>query len=904
MPSSRSLSRYAGPAIGLAVFVFAHWWCSTGIAWSVGFHPDEFPVGRWIDQVRDEGYIVERPYPGGWFELARIGLWAENLGRSLGESTERHRAQDGFVSALSEHSFRPASPPRTGKRSHDIQWGRDFNVWLYALTALFLYLGALEAGLGVPGASVSALFFLFSPFVLEHAHYCETDPGVLATLALTLWLLVRAARKASPPLAAAAGFAAGFCVSCKYTVGSLLLCPAILAAVLAAERFRGRGGPRRIGGSAGFAALALAAAAAGFLVGTPVLFHDMPMVLDALRTNPQFQADPATKIGALFRESAKLGLLPLAWLAFSFAFWLRRPWRSRFAGPLAFPVLFFLYVLVVLPWFRNQELLPLACTLCLGAGLPVAAAVRAGIRRSPVRAVATFVALVAALGAAGLGSGRMLRCFALRDTRAECQNFLAASFPRGGAIVLEGYVSQVVRGVPEPICAPEGFVAERWPESAGDESFVVSGARYLVRNATQPIRQGSPLFERFSGRPKPETARAVEAFRRETTLLRAWTLPPGSVRPVFAQPDVELRLLPPAEAGSPVPDIAIPFPRPTLLLPHGFPLYDASGAAWFGPRRALPTVGKRGTIRLSRDGAPRWAVTRLPTTAPEGGTPVRVNREGPYRPASSPLAPGGVAVAAVRPSWLQSTAPCLFPKTRIRIRGDDQTNAAFTFLASDPAEAALELRRAGDAAGALALLREAGGMGGGGVADVEAFLDAVAAGVPPEPEWADAARRALAAWDALRVGGRNGTAPADDGAAALCGVPLRALRDFSRIRIPDLPLAPRVAIPVCAPPGDYAVECRVGPALAGRLAGLLLFEGQLAPFTREDGPDGGESVLRATIRHGRDGFVRFTGDAPDPSAGEHLCIPLFELSWDPLELASGTAEQIRRASTEKTGDSP
>ena len=136
MTRVRHLSRFAGAAVGALLLLFANWWCASGIAWSVGFHPDEFPVARWIDQVRDKGYIVERPYPGGWFELARIGLWFEERAARIEAASARHRVQDGAVHALSESSFRRPPPPPPRKPEHDIQWGRDFNVRLYAFTIL------------------------------------------------------------------------------------------------------------------------------------------------------------------------------------------------------------------------------------------------------------------------------------------------------------------------------------------------------------------------------------------------------------------------------------------------------------------------------------------------------------------------------------------------------------------------------------------------------------------------------------------------------------------------------------------------------------------------------------------------------------------------------------------------
>lgn len=901
IPALSRHPRAVRAAVALALLLFARWWCATGIAWSEGFHPDEFPVARWIDQVRDEGYITERPYPGGWFELARIGMWAEKRAAMHERAVEEHRSQDGRVHALSEHAFVKSAPPRYKKPIHGVQWGRDFNVALYAITALLLFAAALESGLGTPAAAVSAAFFLFSPFPLEHAHYCETDMGVLATMALAFLLSARAVRLGSIAWAVAASFAAGFCVSCKYTVLPILVCPPVIAAAIAFRKF-GKAPlrrPVRAAAVATVATIAVAAAVGGFLAGTPVLFHDLPMALRELRENPHFEADSILKFGSLFRETAKFGPFVIAWLALSTSLSVRRAWRRPFAVPLLFLALFALYVAFVLPWFRNQELLPLFATLCLVAGLPVEAA----LRRSTRRRVAGPALAAAALAAVALASEffdahRMLSCFSGRDTRAECQNFLAASLPRGAGLALDGYVMQVARGVPDAVCAPAAVVAERWPESLADEDMTAvftadpSLGRYLVRNASLLNRRGLPHRERFSGRDKPAAVAAKAKFSRDVPLLRAWKLPSGRVRPLFAQPDVELRAFPGDGAGKGLRDVSIPFARPALVLPNRTPLYDASGSPWFGPRQALPFADGHATLRMACDGAPRWLVS-MPYGPSPADTPARIERGGSFAPKVSRLQAGQAVAAKWRPPRaLSALATSVFPEVCLRLRGSGMKNACLSFVASDPAEAAMELRRAGNAGAALSLLRDGGGPTGE-TARVEAFLAAKAEGSRSEPEWEESARAALAAFDALNAAaaGNGGAFP---GEATVCGVPIRALRDFSRIRLRSVPVGPGANIRATAPAGHYSMRCIVRPEAAALVADIRLFEGQTAPFAREETPDG-RIVLLAEIEKTGDGPALFSSAAPDPFAGAVAVLDELELSWDPLEQISRSAADIRAA---------
>ncbi len=59
-------------ALGALAAALAGWMATRGLSWSDNFHPDERPIRQWMEQALDEGYIKERAYPGGWFELYRI----------------------------------------------------------------------------------------------------------------------------------------------------------------------------------------------------------------------------------------------------------------------------------------------------------------------------------------------------------------------------------------------------------------------------------------------------------------------------------------------------------------------------------------------------------------------------------------------------------------------------------------------------------------------------------------------------------------------------------------------------------------------------------------------------------------------------------------------------------------
>ena len=879
------------------------------------FHPDEPLVAVWIDQTRDEGRIVDRVYPSGWFELFRIRLWWERKSEEIAADWKRHSVQNGGVSAVHERSYawRPP-PPKPDPPYHSVQDGRDFNAWLYAISAVLVCLAAMEAGMRPAVALVSALFFLASPGPAEFCRYCETDAGLVVSLALFAWCAAAALRRRSFAWTAVASFAAGFAISCKYSLAPLALWPPILAAVVAiggAGAEPSRGGRRAALRTVALAAGGLALAAAGFLFGTPALrmdpdwwmtsCHDVSAgtyseILANLGGKPSRIGAMVVRASNLVRHLAVIGAPTLLWGAFSWSFWLRPAFRRQLAGvPLLLPA-FLPFAVLFLPFVRSQETLPVAIVLALGAGLPLEWWLR---RREsgappPSRRFLACACAAALLGAIALGDGAlrtsgMISCFRLRDTRVEAQNWLLASVPAGTPVAFDGYVSQAARGVPCAVSGQPGGLQWRWtgvPERAGPGG---PPPRYYVENVGFSWR--FPVLDLRTGRLKKEVRDRLAAWEADTFPVREWSVPRDVPRPTFGQPSVRLVSFDVPAPGAP--DAPVILPRPLALLPPEAPLYDASGPAGLGAIRAFLLVGKRTTMRLARDGAPRWLVAR----SLEGATPANVVAERFFRPRKATLPPGGaVALHAPPPPSLASRAVA-WPASKARLRGDDQGNFVAAFLTPSAAEAARTLRTAGNPAGALALLREAGAPDA--ASRVEAFLAARAAGEAAAPEWEAAAREAIAACEAAAEAAECAEAPTDAEteaarrAATICGVPVGPAVDFARLRLVRQAIVPGVRLPVFLPEGRYAValsprrpDAKLPVSLPGRI-----FAGQTGEFRKEKSPDGSRRLVADIV-------VPAPGAFLSPVAAPAAFEPFFaeaEISWSVAARLRRAASEIRAA---------
>ena len=890
---------------GLIVLISAYL-ATAGIVWSDHYHPDEATIAKWIDQVRDEGYITDRAYPSGWFVLFQTRFWLERNAADIVRRWRRHTIQNGKVDALDQGSFhRTAIRDVKDRVDHSIQDGRDFNAWLYVFAALFLYLACLETGQRPAIAFASTLFFTASFGPLEFLHYCETDEALVVSLAFCAWISARAVRKRSVWLILAFGFAAGFAITCKYTLFPLLL----LCFTLPFAAFWKTGEMRRrdIALLAVLSVGALAAAAGGYVFGTPALrlapewyFETFRGVAKGTYAEIEFNLGGHSSFwsASLFRLVylwfilLEIGFLTIAWAFFSWSFWFRGDFRRQAFGlPVLLPV-FFPFFVFCCPFVRRQETLPLAILFALGGALPLEWALRnkgdlpvAGWkRRFGVAAGAVFG--LAALIAGGFRASRTVSCFTLRDTRAEAQNWLHDTVPAAEPIGFDTYVGQSARGV-DCIAIHMGGLPYFWEGPPGPQTNGLL-ARYFVENINFTGRL--PIRDLRTGRITETVRKRCENYRSSTLPLRTWTISRDAVPPIFGQP--RMRLVAFEQPSANGVDIPIGYSRPLRLQGKGSHLYDADGVAGLGATRAVHTVGKRVSVHVNFDNGPRWLVTRQLS----GDDTVRIVREGLFVPRESKLQPGGTVVASLRPNpWERLCAhAAAYSTTRFRMRGDDQSNMCATYLATSVAEAARELRAGGDPAGAVALLRNAGPLTD--EARVEAFLAASEAHVPPEAEWEASARKALAACEALPL--QNGTA--DRTSVMLCGVPIGILSDFSRVRTRSQLFVPGQVLPVFLPPGRYVVTLDLSSQFTSRQVPARLFKSQVSDFelTRDAL---GKECLRAVLDIRKGQLLRVMGSKAELAAAAAGVFPYtpftgeLEISWSPMERTLAVAEELRAA---------
>ncbi|MBQ7252184.1 MAG: glycosyltransferase family 39 protein, partial [Kiritimatiellae bacterium] len=412
VPKDPSRRRRAAWFFAAVLLLAAVWTGTAGREWSECYHPDELAIQRWMALVRDEGYLTNRAYPNGWFQLYRIRMALQARAAKAANAWRAHVRQDGKVVTVDPATFFAPGGFRDTRPHPTIQDGRDFNSWLFVLTALFLYAACLEAGFHPPAAFVSGLFFLASPASAEFVRYCETDAALLVSMAFFAWTAARALRKGGTGRILLAAFAAGFAVACKFTLFPLLLWAFAGPAAL----FR-RGGSRPRGWVF-FAALVLAAllaAAAGYAAGTPALFHDPAWYFAALRSaSRRTYAELTHHLGGVYSWRgatvlrcrslaavfARMGALPLLWGLFSWSFWFRRPFRRQLAGiPWLLP-LFVPFLVCCCPFVRTQEALPFDLLFAMGAGLPLQWLVFSRSRRPPLRRAGKLAVPAAALLAA------------------------------------------------------------------------------------------------------------------------------------------------------------------------------------------------------------------------------------------------------------------------------------------------------------------------------------------------------------------------------------------------------------------------------------------------------------------------------------------------------------------------
>lgn len=243
-------------------------------------------------------------------------------------------------------------------------------------------------------------------------------------------------------------------------------------------------------------------------------------------------------------------------------------------------------------------------------------------------------------------------------------------------------------GEAEALWNPHGAAGSRAP-----------GHDYFVR---QSFFLGRGFVDSASGVRTPYWNDGWTNFLAHAILLREWKTTPG-YQTTFTMLPMELWGIVPEKAN---------FVRPAPLAPRatayrmGPEHYDvAQGGDWIGPIVAIRTVGARKGVRFvpPPDGRPLYAVTRHA----EGVSPAKIKWEGCFWPREATIAPGRADWFRYKPSVFDSWGD-IYVRTRVRMRGDDQSSRCLTTITADPAYAAELLSRGGSPDKAAELLKAAG----------------------------------------------------------------------------------------------------------------------------------------------------------------------------------------------------
>ena len=883
-----------------AVLIFA----SRGVNWTTFTHPDEIPVAKWIRDTHRNGYISDRLYPSGWFTLAQAKVkWDE----MLFDLSSRHRKwtrQDGKAEVSFEKSFRRNE--EVPLKGSSIILGREFNVFLTAVSAVIVFFACLSAGIHPLAAAFAGLLLGLNPFVMEHSHYCETDMGLVFSFAVSLLILSVQKRTGASWLYLPYAFASGFTVSCKYTLAPLIV-PVVILPFLQREG----DGKRRWGKAVLLLVAGILSFLGGFVVGTPAIIK-MPdyfgKAREAFDSGPKpasgdgsamarFAQHVLVKAGSMLREMAKLGMAVSAFFALSLAFWFKRKYRRTVINIPAFAGLVILFFLTRMPWVRNQELLPLLVLFAMAAALPVDWALRGGgapsgdgevaplARRGCAADAARLVVVVVALCVlvrTFRDGMRMTSFFSLRETRVECQNWISAAMPLDKTVAADAYLGYVARGTGVPFVGA-GRLEQNYPGSLS--AISTNQVRYYLRNASHiaSSEKRHPITRKLA----PEVQAHVDRFTNDCRPLMSWSAGPGSFRPAFAQPDIELWWMPDGAGSNATSELTVDIPvwftRPTFFRFGGATLYCNSHIGPVGPDEAIQTVGKRRNVCFQRKER-QWAVSK----SVMGKDSAKIVWNNFASPRQTILPPGKADVFEFSSKgFYKAFSSSAMPGTRIRMRGDDQNTLVLTSCVDNPAEAAFLLRSNGEPEKALNLLKKETTLSEAG--KVEAFRASMALGLPPNTEWIQAAEAAVANFD--KAVGSNGRLPRDD--VTICDAPFGAVEDCSRLRLTMEDVLPDRELPVFLPRGRYKIEVLLVGAGAERFGDYPLFNIQNSMFADSTVVDGGTIRLSGEITLEKGTRLRFGKNLPEELFSEQIMCRLMEITWDSGNLVENEISAIR-----------
>jgi hypothetical protein len=903
--------------------------CLRGARWE-RVHPDEQVIVRWLLGTRHTAYIGERVYPGGYFELMRLAQRAEEgLGR-IHQHVERWLTPGRVRTARAEgvdHLLR----------------ARMWNAGFMAAAAMMVFGMAYRLLDNRLAAWLAAVWFGMHPLVVEHGHYAETDAMMLATQVLTLWLLAAALQEQRLRLALAGAVTAGLAFGSKYTLLPLLPLPPVAVWFLSGRQGRSR---RARGGWVLAACLLVAA---GFVWATPVIVDDFSFFVSgsrhiARRTYGEMAGllgEMARVPGAarLWKTRAVLDAAAFsgwtAWLLALLALprWLNRRWRSTWMVLPLFSLLFVVYVMVGLPWFRNQEFLPLLPVLAVTLVLPLADLMRSGgpggaatgaAGRRRLVTAAQVVLFVVVIGQNAARGARMASAFGQHDTRTTLRDWLARCGPEDARIGYEPYTESVAdRWNKQPVCTPK---VERMPTEAFE-------AHQLVYQVCAPGMTGRGLRHPWTGARYATGAAHYATFTNRATLLRRASITPG-IRPTFAQIDVELWGLPSGrEDPPPAADISLELNRPILLASGEERLVAPAWDAGAGPGTGLRLSRRRGQVAFHVPSGGSGFAVALNTG---GSRAAQVRWDRLMRPRAATLAPG--SAVGFQTDGAQGRLTCwdVRPTAGVRLSRPDPDDSIVVLPAVSAAHAARLLIAGGAPGEALRLLagvaRERDLTAAEqtelvlALADYPALPVTDAAPLPPRHTVNASLRTARRELEHLD----RALLPLAEGGlqeVSVNGIAIRLLDDFARLRLDALPASapeglgaatpgshppPGVALPCLLLPGRYLLQARVGgcppPAPAGTgappaaaLSALSLEGCRTEPLEPIRDAQDGALRLRCAVWVSQPVIPRLTLRTAD---GGHVrqALTEVELSWSTRDRLRECRERLADALQRLSGD--
>jgi len=845
--SGRKAAAVMTAAVLLASLLLRSW----GVHWPIMVHPDEKTIADWI-RYRSRHGTLPSAYPGGFFTLVRpvreaacrVSVWKKMWDYRLGETD--------FVG---------------GPECESILLARHVNIWLGAITGLFVFLLARRLTGSAGAGSLAAVLLGVAQLHVEHCHYAETDIAMTCLMTAALWLWLCSADRRRIGWYAAAAALTGFAVGTKYTLAPLVLpvvvCPFVDRVQPAAPRSRSL--------AAGRVGLGLLLFAGGLAWASPQVL-EWPEFLHKARAygatvygeTTELMGVAGTGMPAILRAHARMLALSAAslgwpWLILAVAgipFLLTGPRRKYWPATVLFPAGYLAYYFFQSPWVREQEFLPLLPLLAVTAVLPLRALWGRPIlgRRLAGRAAAVAAAAVAVFCAATNGIGTA-SVFGWKDTRFLAQRWLQRHAPTERTAGFERYTLPAHKGTFEQPVNIHKI------ERHGLGAAIDQGCEYVVRNADAP---GRGIFDPRTGQRFPAYEARFQEFSRNAELLRVWApLPPRSVRPAFCGPEIALFGLTRAPKQ---PDLALALPRPFHVSEQGRESYFRTGHT-LGSRAALELVRYPRRFAVGGPAALGETVFLVLRTRERPAT-VRLNGFG--RRLRVSLEPYEVRVVSMRrPAW--------WPRFFLY-----EVVTAWTTPVEHIFQVPCHLFVAFDPTDLAGLCRDLGDAGAARVALDDAFrTDAAAAG--EVGAWLDGTRETL----------------------RLNGVPAHYLQEFARVRFQEPATVAELttlradgtgndepvqqadfSMPVELPPGRYtmAVEVHVlsaGTDASGVLGAVELHDERDALLGRAElrEPDGRAftpmaftvDVLRGALR------PRLRLAAPHPLRIEYRNL---EIRWD------------------------